>query len=50
MLKALFVDRHRYCMPVKRLSRRRFRVRVTDQHTGHVEMGNRYSSPVSREA
>jgi transposase len=38
MLKALFVDRHGYCMLVKRLSRGRFRVRVADQHTGHVEM------------
>jgi len=38
MLKALFVDRHGYCMLVKRLSRGRFRVRVADQHAGHVEM------------
>lgn len=38
MLKALFVDRHGPCMLVKRLSRGRFRVRVADQHTGHVEM------------
>jgi hypothetical protein len=37
-LKALFVDRHGYCMLVKRLSRGRFRVRVADQHSGHVEM------------
>lgn len=38
MLKALFFDRHGYCMLVKRLSRGRFRVRVGEQHTGHVEM------------
>jgi transposase len=38
MLKALFVDRHGPCMLVKRLSRGRFRVRVGEQHTGHVEM------------
>ena len=38
LLKALFVDRHSYCMLVKRLSRGRFRVRVADQHSGHVEM------------
>ena len=38
MLKALFVDRHGPCMLVKRLSRGRFRVRVDEQHTGHVEM------------
>jgi transposase len=38
LLKALFVDRHGYCMLVKRLSRGRFRVRVADQHSGHVEM------------
>jgi transposase len=38
MLKALFSDRHGYCMLVKRLSRGRFRVRVADQQTGHVEM------------
>jgi transposase len=38
MLKALFVDRQGHCMLVKRLSRGRFRVRVADQHTGHIEM------------
>lgn len=38
LLKALFVDRHGYCMLVKRLSRGRFRVRIADQHSGHVEM------------
>jgi transposase len=38
MLKALFCDRHGYCMLVKRLSKGRFRVRVSDQFTGHVEM------------
>jgi transposase len=38
MLKALFVDRHGYCMLVKRLSRQRFRIRVAEQVTGHVEM------------
>jgi transposase len=38
MLKALFVDRHGYCMLVKRLSRGRFRVRVADEHAGHLEM------------
>lgn len=38
MLKALFCDRHGYCMLVKRLSKGRFRLRVADQHTGHVEM------------
>ena len=38
MLKALFVDRHGPCMLVKRLSKGRFRVHVTDRHTGHVEM------------
>jgi transposase len=38
MLKALFVDRHGPCMLVKRLSRGRFRVRVDERHTGHVEM------------
>lgn len=39
MLKALFVDRHGYCMLVKRLSRGRFRVRVSEQTSqGHVEM------------
>jgi transposase len=38
MLKALFCDRHGYCMLVKRLSKGRFRVRVSEQFTGHVEM------------
>jgi transposase len=38
MLKALFCDRHGYCMLVKRLARGRFRVRIADQLTGHVEM------------
>ena len=38
MLKALFFDRHGYCMLVKRLSRGRFRIRVADRSTGHVEM------------
>jgi len=38
LLKALFCDRHGYCMLVKRLSRGRFRVRVADQVSGHVEM------------
>ena len=38
MLKVLFCDRHGYCMLVKRLSRGRFRVRIADQRTGHVEM------------
>lgn len=38
MLKALFFDRHGYCMLVKRLSKGRFRVRVGEQQTGHVEM------------
>jgi len=39
MLKALFCDRHGYCMLVKRLSKGRFRVRVSEQSVGHVEMG-----------
>jgi hypothetical protein len=34
----LSFDRHGYCMLVKRLSKGRFRVRVGDQHTGHIEM------------
>ena len=38
MLKALFSDRHGYCMLVKRLSKGRFRVRVADHVSGHVEM------------
>lgn len=38
MLKALFVDRHGPCMLVKRLSRERFRIRVANRQTGHVEM------------
>jgi hypothetical protein len=38
MLKALFFDRHGYCMLVKRLSRGRFRVRVAEQSSGHIEM------------
>lgn len=38
MLKALFVDRHGYCMLVKRLSRARFRIRVAEPGAGHVEM------------
>lgn len=41
MLKALFFDRHGYCMLVKRLSKGRFRVHVADQHAGHVEMDAR---------
>jgi transposase len=38
MLKALFCDRHGYCMLLKRLSRGRFCVRVANQQSGHVEM------------
>lgn len=40
MLKALFFDQHGYCMLVKRLSRGRFCIRVSEEHSGHVEMAS----------